>query len=278
MKDELGDRMKEQYENRTRFSLPRRTYAIIRLDGKAFHTYTRGLNKPFDKELYEDIDNAIIALMREVQGVQFAYTQSDEISLLLTDFALPTTSAWFDNNIQKMVSVAASIMTAEFNKLRIKRLSGMLLHNYDPNYVTAVQRYDASVQDLTMAYFDGRTFTIPDRIEVMNYFIHRNQDCARNAVSMVAQSHFSNKQLHGMSTTDMIEMLRKEKDVEWLYYPNDLRFGRMIVKETYKVDFVAGPDGCQINQPCERTRWISMPAWKFTEAKEQLLEFIPEYS
>src|ERR1035437_2071733 len=121
MRDDLGDRMKSQYEDRTRYMLPRRTYTIIRLDGKSFHTYTRGLDKPFDKTLSKDIDAAIIAMLPEIHGSVFAYTQSDEISILLTDFATPATSAWFDGNLQKVCSVAASIITAEFNRLRLQR-------------------------------------------------------------------------------------------------------------------------------------------------------------
>ena len=269
MQDELGDRMKEQYENRTRFSLPRRTYTIIRLDGKAFHTYTKGLDKPFDKALYEDMDNAIIAMMTEIQGVRFAYTQSDEISLLLTDFALPTSSAWFDGNLQKMVSVAASIITAEFNLQRYSRAlkirETLKLNNENVRIIR------------NLAYFDGRAFTIPDRIEVMNYFIHRNQDCSRNSVSMVAQDKFSHKKLQGKSTSQMQEMLMTEADVNWSYYPDDLKNGRLIVKEEYDepvpIEFKRFENNADT---VKRTRWVSKPAWKFTQDKERLLAMIPK--
>src|ERR1039458_1832703 len=118
MKDDLGDRMKGQYEDRTRYSLPRRTYTIMRLDGKAFHTYTRGLKKPFDKALSEDIDNAIIAMLPEIQGAVFAYTHCDEISILLTDSATRQTSGSLESTLQNRASVAASVITAEFNLLR----------------------------------------------------------------------------------------------------------------------------------------------------------------
>lgn len=189
MKDPLGERMKSQYEDRTRYFVPRRTFTIIRLDSKAFHTYTRGLKKPFDHELSEDIDSAIIDMLPEIQGAVFAYTQSDEISVLVTDFSLPTTSAWFDGNIQKMASVSASILTARFNQYRLSRF---------------VQRHSLDVlrNDAPIAFFDSRVFTIPDRIEVMNYFRWRQQDCVRNSVSMVAQANFSHKELHGKSTPE----------------------------------------------------------------------------
>jgi tRNA(His) guanylyltransferase len=266
MKDELGERMKSQYEDRTRYFVPRRTYTIIRLDGKAFHTYTRGLVKPFDSDLSNDIDNAIIAMLPHIQGAVFAYTQSDEISVLVTDFALPTTSAWFDGNIQKMASVSASILTANFNFLRMGRILGN----------------NGNIKFNELAHFDARVFTIPDKIEVMNYFIWRNQDCARNSVSMLAQANFSHKELQGKPTIEMIEMLRKEKDVEWLYYPNDVRFGRLIIKEEYMLSIQEMDDfefygTSQTNPPKKRTRWLSKPAWRFTENKDKILEMIPKY-
>src|ERR1035437_4873381 len=154
MKDELGDRMKEQYEDRTRYMLPRRTYTLLRLDGKSFHTYTRGLKKPFDKDLYEDMDNAIIAMLPEIQGAVSAYTQSDEISILLTDFALPTTSAWFDGNLQKMVSVTASMITAEFNKLRLLRTLMEYKRKSGVSNSSFYDRFDTlKVSDIKLAYF-----------------------------------------------------------------------------------------------------------------------------
>jgi tRNA(His) 5'-end guanylyltransferase len=259
MKDELGERMKSQYEDRTRYFVPRRTYTIIRLDGKAFHTYTRGLVKPFDSDLSNDIDNAIIAMLPHIQGAVFAYTQSDEISVLVTDFALPTTSAWFDGNIQKMASVSASILTANFNFLRMGRILGN----------------NGNIKFNELAHFDARVFTIPDRIEVMNYFIWRNQDCARNSVSMLAQANFSHKELQGKSTAKMIEMLDglEHPNFSWNELTPDLKFGRLIVKEKYLVGLTDHED----NANPERTHWVSKPAWKFTENKEQLLNIIPKY-
>lgn len=272
MRDDLGDRMKSSYEDRTRYMLPRRTYTIIRLDGKAFHTYTRGLKKPFDNDLFEDIDNAIIAMLPDIQGAVFAYTQSDEISILLTDFATPQTSAWFDGNLQKVGSVAASIMTAEFNQVRFERAfkiaQGLPMDLKNAKLIKH------------LAYFDARVFTIPDRIEVMNYFIWRNQDCARNSVSMVAQSLFSHKELQGKSTATMHEMMHA-KGVNWATdFPDGAKNGRLIVKESYQA-CVSIPDvkNFKVNSAAvERTRWVAKGAWKFTEDKEKLLAMVPNYS
>ena len=114
-KDALGSRMKSQYEDRCRFFLPRRTYTILRVDGKAFHTWTRGLAKPYDTDFMTCMDAAALALCKEVAGARFAFVQSDEISLLATDFEDVASQAWFDGNIQKWVSVASGVAGAAFN-------------------------------------------------------------------------------------------------------------------------------------------------------------------
>ena len=119
--DSLGDRMKVNFEVRTRTFLPRRTNTIIRLDGKAFHTYTRGLERPYDLDFMSDMDETAKFLCENIQGCKLAYVQSDEISLLLTDFEDITTEAWFDGNVQKMVSISASMAAAKFNQLRTMR-------------------------------------------------------------------------------------------------------------------------------------------------------------
>jgi tRNA(His) guanylyltransferase len=283
MNDDLGDRMKGNYEDRTRYLLPRRTYTILRLDGKAFHTYTKGLKKPFDGELFEDIDAAIIAMMPQIQGAVLAYTQSDEISILLCDFAQPTTSAWFDGNLQKVCSVSASIMTAEFNKLRWKRVYEMERANNMEMSLQDRQIMKLNFPKLDTAYFDARVFTIADRIEVMNYFIWRNQDCSRNSVSMVAQSFFSHKELQGKSTPAMHDMLHGIGKNWATDYTDGEKNGRLIVKESFlqqsSDDIPISPSVKleKLNQTVLRSRWVSKGAWKFTEDKEKLLNMVPKY-
>lgn len=204
----LGNRMKENYENITRYKLPKRSYVIIRLDGKAFHTYTRGLNKPFDANFVEDMSNTAKYLLENIQGCKMAYVQSDEISLLLTDFDKLTTSAWFDNNIQKMTSVSASMTTMKFNRLRN-------LRGID-----------------TGALFDSRVFMIPQLEEVANYFLWRQRDCITNSVQSVAQSMFGHKELNGLSCEMLKEKMISEKDVSWEYYKSVYRYGAL----HYKLD------------------------------------------
>jgi tRNA(His) 5'-end guanylyltransferase len=187
-KDALGDRIKGQYENRTRVMLPRRTYTIIRVDGKAFHTFTRHCEKPNDSKLASALDIAALALCEEAQGACFAYVQSDEISVLLTDFAKPTTDAWFDGNLQKIASVSASVVTATF-----------------------AEEYPGRGR----ALFDARVFVIPDPVEVENYFIWRQQDATRNSIQGLAQAHFSPSQCHGLNTSELQERLFSVKGINW---------------------------------------------------------------
>lgn len=194
--------MKGQYEDRTRLMLPRRTHTILRVDGKAFHSYTRGCDKPYDERLACALDYAAMQLCREAQGSCFAYLQSDEISVLLTDFTDIRTEAWFDGNLQKIVSVAASVVTEAMNRK----------HGWHGR-----------------ALFDCRAFTIPDPVEVENYFIWRQQDATRNSISSLAQAHFSHKQLHGKNNSEMQEMLFAEKGINWNDQPDDQKRGRCAI-------------------------------------------------
>ena len=217
--DALGDRMKEFYEDRTRIKLPRRTFTIIRIDGKAFHTYTKGLERPFDEGLIEDMNATTAYLCKNIQGAKFGYVQSDEISLVLTDFDDLGTHAWFDNNLQKMVSVAASMATAEFNKLRLKR--------YMENSMIFLEPED--IGKFKMAEFDARAFQIPFIDEVENYFIWRQQDAVRNSISSVAQSLYSTKELHGVKTDGMQELIF-QKGINWNDYDFRKKRGAVIAK------------------------------------------------
>jgi tRNA(His) 5'-end guanylyltransferase len=108
-KDALGDRMKVFYEDAYRIKLPRRIPVILRADGKAFHTYTRGLERPYSQSFMDAMDKVALEMCKQIQGAQLAYVQSDEISVLIRNDMTPKTGAWMENNLQKIVSVGASI-------------------------------------------------------------------------------------------------------------------------------------------------------------------------
>jgi len=236
--DDFGDRMK-RYEDVNRNLLTRRTYTIIRIDGKAFHTYTRGLNKPFDDGLIEDMRGTTEALCRNIQGCKFGYTQSDEISLVLTDFDSLYTSSWFDGNIQKMASVSASIATVEFNRLRLLRT--LSSYTLNANIIEAKSPYDEvqwsldpgiseELKDMTWANFDSRVFTIPSRTEVLNYLLWRQNDASKNSISMVAQSLYSPKELEGKNSIKKKEMILAKSGKSWEDYPVVQKHGTCVYK------------------------------------------------
>ena len=152
------------------------------------------------------VDQTAAELVKEISGAQFAYTQSDEISILLTDFTSIDTQAWFGSNLQKLVSVSASLATGYFNK-------------------------QAREFKDELAFFDSRVFIIPDPIEVENYFIWRQKDTERNSISMLAQANFSHKELHKKSCSDMHEMLHT-KNINWNDQPARFKRGGFIYKSS----------------------------------------------
>lgn len=233
-KDSLGDRMKE-YEQAFRTYLTRRVPVIVRIDGCHFHTYTKGSKKPFDDVLAEAFWKTSISLCEQISGVKLAYHQSDEISLLITNDEQYNTEAWYKNNLQKIVSVAASIATARFNQIMM-----------------------ASDDKKNLATFDARAFVLPKE-EVENYFIWRQQDAIKNSVSMLAQSEFSHKSLQGINAKKMKEKLLLERNLDW----NDIdpwkQRGVVIKKQYYQVE------------DTQRTRWIvdhDIPV--FTQEREYI--------
>lgn len=220
----IMQRMKANYESRSKTFLTRRTPVIIRLDGKAFHTYTKGLNKPFDEGLIADMEATTKYLCENIQGVKLGYCQSDEISLLLTDYDDLQTQAWFDYNVQKMTSISASMATANFNQLRLER--EILKYTYEQGY----ESYADSLPLPNLAFFDSRVFNIPNE-EVSNYFLARQKDAVKNSIAMLAQSLYSHKELNQKNQSDMQEMCF-QKGQNW----NDLDYRKKRGCTIIKVD------------------------------------------
>ena len=219
-KDNLGDRMKENYENRAKTQLLRRTPVIIRLDGKAFHTFTRGFKKPFDNILIKAMQQTMLTLCKEIQGCVLGYTQSDEITLVLTDYKNLETAAWFDYDIQKVCSVSASIATLAFNKCFLKE---MMQNKVGLANSVHFQAWTKG------ALFDSRCFNIPKE-EVTNCILWRQQDAIRNSINSVGQANFSHKELQGLSTDQILKKLLEEKQTDWNKLPVHLQRGSCCIK------------------------------------------------
>lgn len=226
-RDSLGDRMKNNYENRAKTYLLRRTPVIIRLDGKAFHTFTRGFAKPFDARLMRVMQETTLELCKNIQGCVFGYTQSDEITLVLVDYNALDTDAWFDYSVEKMCSVAASMCTLYFNRI-FTRICGEFIKEHAANAKDKENLGDLAdqIDRVLKAYmrgikngglFDARVFNVPEG-EVTNCVLWRQNDATRNSVSSLAQAYFSPKELHGKNGSQMQDMLMEKYDINW----NDL--------------------------------------------------------
>lgn len=249
MKDALGDRMKSQYEHRTRYRLPRRTYTVVRIDGKNFHGYTANLSKPFDVDLQTHLVAAARHLCVVMQGACLAYVQSDEISVVACDFETTTTQAWFDGGVQKWASVSASLVTAHFNQARPGKL----------------------------AAFDARVFTIPDPIEVHNYLVWRQADAVRNSISMVARAHLSHRECAGKSSNELQELLWQHHKINWNDYDPSFRRG-VVLYPKLRVDDVRWTDrqgNEQVAPNVERRIWTHHAAPFFTRDVHFVGRYVP---
>ena len=232
-KTTLGDRMKNNYENITRYYLTRRMPVIIRVDGRSFHTFTKGFKKPFDDVLVKTMQDTMKYLCENIQGCVLGYTQSDEISLILTDYAELTTDAWFGNNLQKMCSVSASMATLAFNKAFNDNIIKYIDNNLDADCgvtkdLTEYTKILINARNKG-AMFDSRVFTIPKE-EVCNYFIWRQPDSTRNSIQSVGQANFSQRELNGKSCNDIQDMLMMQKSINWNNYATTLKRGSCCIK------------------------------------------------
>lgn len=249
-KDNLGDRMKS-YENITRTYLPGRMPIIIRIDGKAFHTFTKGFKKPFDDILMRAMEETAAVLCRDIEGVKVAYTQSDEISLLITNNDTWETQPWFGNNIQKMASVAASIATLAFNRAFWHEVN-MLNNDYlNTEGTERLNVYCRAVEK--GATFDARVFVLPAD-EVCNYFIWRQQDAIRNSIQSMGQAHFSHKELMNKNCENIKQML-VEKNLKWESIPVPCQRGICVVKKPIKVKTQINMEAMTYME-MTRNRWV----------------------
>ncbi len=276
--DDLGKRMKEYYEQISKTKLMRRCPVVLRIDGRAFHTFCRSFNKPFDDILVKTMQDTMKYLCENIEGCVLGYTQSDEISLLLIDYKKLDTAAWFDYEVQKLCSISASMATLAFNKFFYDNVE----FNFQEEWAKINEKitnkeisseeaepmfdkledeyYDKYYSKCNKAMFDSRCFNIPKE-EVTNYFYWRQLDATRNSIQMVGQANFSHKELQNKSCNDIQNMLLTEKDINW----NDLitykKRGSCCVKKEFVQDDITqtkwvvdknipifkGEDRCYIN-------------------------------
>lgn len=218
VRDDLGVRMKTFYEQIPKTKLMRRCPVALRIDGKVFHTFTRGFQKPFDEVLIKSMQETMKYLCENIQGCVLGYTQSDEITLILVDYKKLTSSAWFDYEVQKICSIAASMATMAFNKFFANNVGDYCTYTYERED-NSHEEYE-HILSLAIdkgAMFDCRCFNIPKE-EVTNLIYWRQLDASRNSIQMVGQANFSHKELQNKSCNEIQDMLMTQKGINW----NDL--------------------------------------------------------
>ena len=285
--DCLGDRMK-RYELVSKSYLMRRSNVIIRIDGCHFHSFTKGLRKPYDKVFIKTMQRTTQALCEKIQGCKVGYVESDEISLFLTDYDNLQTDAWFDYSVQKVCSVAASMASMYFNKFFIEEaMKYMKLYqnnivNGEPSIVGLIPEEDLKAEEKYVGvlatrmelggYFDARAFNIPEN-EVVNYFIWRQNDATRNSINSLGYANFSTKELHGLNNSQVQEKLFQEKGINWNDCSTVEKRGTCVIKKEVTKD-TQTPNGII---PVVRNEWVideDIPI--FTQDRNYIESVLPE--
>jgi tRNA(His) guanylyltransferase len=220
------------FESAVETHLPPKTLAVIRLDGKAFHTFTKHFARPFDAHFAATMDAVGAHLCDVVDGALFAYVQSDEISVVFSDLANPGTQMWAGGRVQKMVSIAAANATAKYMTVSPTAL---------------------------FPIFDARVHTLESLDEAREYIVWRRSDATKNAITMAANTLHSHKALMGLTTSDRRELLR---GTEHESLPDEFLNGRLIVKE-YRTETVTYTDrrtNLLHSTVVNRGRWVSRTA------------------
>ena len=240
----IGNRMKT-YESVPQISLMKKSPVIIRVDGRSFHTLTKGFERPFDDLLIDTMQDTMFYLCRNIQGCVLGYTQSDEISLLLIDYKNINTSAFFEYRVQKLCSVVASMATLAFNTAYLKHVAHWVTTNLDQDFDEAdsdkKKLYKTYVSQINQAMFDARCFNLPKE-EVTNYFYWRQLDASRNSILSVGFANFKHNELKNLNCDQIKDKLINDKGINWNTLATTYKRGCCCVKrdvygdETWVVD------------------------------------------
>lgn len=254
----LAKRMKK-YEAVPKNTLRRRTPVIIRVDGRAFHTFTKGFQKPFDDVLMRVMQDTMKYLCENIQGCVFGYTQSDEITLILIDYKKLNSEAWFDYEVQKMCSIVASMATMAFNRFFMYEYEEFNRWIYEGSPTDEDKRlndvyYNAMCKG---AMFDARAFNLPKE-EVTNNIYWRQLDASRNSIQMVGQANFSHRELLNKTCDQIQDMLMTQRGINWNDMGTSYKRGSCCVRNRRFISTsVNGTETCEIRNPKEpETAWI----------------------
>ena len=238
---DLANRMKG-YEKRNQYYLQKRTPVAIRVDGRSFHTFTKGFKRPFDDILMKSMQETAKYMCENIQGAKLAYVQSDEITIILTDYDTLDTDCWFNYRTDKLCSISASMATMAFNEFFERNAENYIQNcatDYEINGLYGPETFEYKLCEIYTkaiekgAMFDARCFNIPKE-EVTNLIYWRQLDATRNSIQMVGQANFSHKELQNKSCNDIQDMLHEQKGINWNDYPTVCKRGTAIIYVNYQ--------------------------------------------
>lgn len=252
------------YRSLTDYKLMPNSYVMVCIDGRSFsHLIKNKFQKPFDDNFIEMMNETAKYVCENVQGCKFAYTQSDEVTFVLTDFDTPTTDSFFSYRLCKMQSIIASLATSKFNQLMYTHYINK--HDYKTcliDYEDTLYRVSdvaERISELPMYQFDCRCWNVPSFNDVFAYFLYRQIDCVRNSKQQTAQTYLKHNNLLGKNTNEQVEVLKNEKDIDWNAFPDHLKYGRFIWKQNVLMNNV------ETGEVYHRNKWVIKPAWLLTE-------------
>ena len=238
------------------------SYIIAMLDGRKFSSLIKNkYEKPFDNVFIDMMNETAKYLLQNIQGAKFAYVQSDEISILITDFDTPQTDAFFSYRLCKMQSIMASMAASKFNQLALR--NEIMKTCYTPELTTydTLKHIDKVITGKKLVEFDCKCWNVPNANEAYCHFLWRQHDCVRNSKQQAAQTYLPHKSLVGLDTDAQVKLLLDEKGINWNDYESGKKYGRLITKELMQYHTLI--KGEVVNY--QRNEWIAHGARPFDE-------------
>ena len=211
-KDSLGDLMKAYEMSMAGVKVMKGIPLIARLDGRSFHSFTKGLPRPYDQRLSTCMIETTKFLVEETHA-SVGYTQSDEISLAWFIPADSVADYMFDGRVQKLTSILAGLASAKFLRLVIENIP---------------EKADK------IPVFDCRVWQVPTLELAAQAFLWRELDATKNSISMAAHAYFSHNSLQGLNGSDKQERLWAEKGINWNDYPTFFKRGTYVQRRTFE--------------------------------------------
>lgn len=260
----LEDRML-YYRGLTDYKLMPRSYVMVMVDGRSFsHLIKNKFKKPFDNDFIRMMNETAKYLCENVSGCKFAYVQSDEISLVITDFEIENTESFFGFRLTKMLSIIASLATAKFNQLMMDYHIAQVTGN-SASAGDTVQMCRDAVNNMPLYQFDCKCWNVPTYNDVFTWFLYRQIDCIRNSKQAAAQAKISHKQLEKLNTDEQTNLLKEMTGIDWNDYEDGKKFGRFIYRVEEEFEYKGKRTNPNIPATYTRHYWKCFDGFKLTD-------------